>query len=60
VDVSNGDFRYLYLADYLVDDRGQPSTHTIRLVSNSPNTSETIRLSSAMFNDATVSFTTAP
>ncbi len=60
VDVSGGDFRYVYYAPYLVDSDNQPLTHTLHLVSNSLNTDETVTLSAEMFNDATVQFLNAP
>ncbi len=60
VDVSGGDFRYVYYAPYLVDADNLPLTHTIHMVSNSPDTNETVTLSSDLFNDATVSFSNAP
>ena len=56
VDVSGGDYRYVYYAPYLVDGNNQPLAHTIRLVSNTPNTEETVTISSEMFNDAFASF----
>jgi hypothetical protein len=52
VDVSDGNFRYVYYAGYMADG----GEHTIWLVSNSPNTNETVLLSSPMFNPVSVRF----
>lgn len=56
VDVSDGDFRYVYYAPYLVDGGGQPMFHTIYFVSNSPNTQESVTIASDMFNTTNIQF----
>ncbi len=60
VNISGGDYRYVYYAPYLVDADNRPLPHTIHLVSNSPNANEAIALSAEMFNDATVQFANIP
>jgi hypothetical protein len=59
VDVSGGDFRYVYDAPYLVDANDQPLTHTIYLVSNSTDPAEVITISSETFGSTTVTITEA-
>jgi hypothetical protein len=56
VDISGGNFRYLYRAPRLLDAGGQPDVHTIYMVANSVGIDETVTLSSELFTSATVRF----
>lgn len=56
IDFVDGDFRYVYYAEYLVDADGQPVAHTIPLLSNSRDTRESVGISAERFKDASVVF----